>query len=112
MNSTQACIPPCARRCADVREAGIQPPRRANALHHSRRDFVANADRRRRVLDRDSIWLTEKGDDGATSLYPLNGFRPAPRRDETLRRYLLGAYGGRPRIQPGALAREVEEALA
>ncbi|HEX5301753.1 MAG TPA: ATP-binding protein [Streptosporangiaceae bacterium] len=66
-----------------------------------------------RVLDRDSIWLTEKGDSGATSLYPLNGFRPAPRRDDNLeRRYLLGAYGGRPRIQPGALSREVKEALA
>jgi hypothetical protein len=28
-----------------------------------------------RVLDRDSIWLTEKDDDGATSLYPLNSHR-------------------------------------
>ena len=66
-----------------------------------------------RVLDRDSIWLTEKDKQGATNLYPLNGFRPAPRKDDNLeRRYLLGAYGGRPFIAPGALAREVEEALA
>lgn len=66
-----------------------------------------------RVLDRDSIWLTEKDDEGATKLYPLHGFRPAPRPDENLlRRYLLGSYGGRPDITPGALAREVEEALA
>ncbi len=66
-----------------------------------------------RVLDRDSIWLTEKDKQGATSLYPLNGFRPAPRKDDNLeRRYLLGAYGGRPDITPGALAREVEEAPA
>jgi AAA domain, putative AbiEii toxin, Type IV TA system len=66
-----------------------------------------------RVLDRDSIWLTEKDDEGATRLYPLNSFRPAPRPDENmLRRYLLGSYGGRPDISPGALAREVEEALA
>lgn len=66
-----------------------------------------------RVLDRDSIWLTEKDDEGATRLYPLNSFRPAPRPDENvLRRYLLGSYGGRPDITPGALAREVEEALA
>jgi ABC-type ATPase involved in cell division len=66
-----------------------------------------------RVLDRDSIWLTEKDKQGATSLYPLNGFRPAPRKDDNLeRRYLLGTYGGRPDIAPGALAREVEEALA
>lgn len=66
-----------------------------------------------RVLDRDSIWLTEKDDGGATRLYPLNSFRPAPRPDENvLRRYLLGSYGGRPDITPGALAREVEETLA
>lgn len=66
-----------------------------------------------RVLDRDSIWLTEKDDEGATRFYPLNGFRPAPRPDENvLRRYLLGSYGGKPDITPGALAREVEEALA
>lgn len=64
------------------------------------------------ILDRDSIWLTEKNDDGGTSLYPLNSFRPPPRKDDNLqRRYLLGTYGGRPRIAPGALAREVAEAL-
>lgn len=66
-----------------------------------------------RVLDRDSIWLTEKDSAGATRLYPLNSFHPAPRKDENLlRRYMLGSYGGRPNIAPGALAREVEEALA
>jgi hypothetical protein len=65
-----------------------------------------------RVLDRDSIWLTEKDDGGGTSLYPLSGFSPAPRKDDNLlRRYLLGAYGGRPRIAPGALAREAAEEL-
>lgn len=66
-----------------------------------------------RVLDRDSIWLTEKDSAGATKLYPLNSFHPVPRKDENLlRRYMLGSYGGRPNIAPGALAREVEEALA
>lgn len=66
-----------------------------------------------RVLDRDSIWLAEKDEEGASRFYPLNGFHPAPRPDENvLRRYLLGSYGGRPDISPGALAREVEEALA
>ncbi len=66
-----------------------------------------------RVLDRDSIWLTEKNAEGATRLYPLNSFHPAPRKDDNvLRRYLLGSYGGTPNIAPGALAREVEEAIA
>jgi AAA15 family ATPase/GTPase len=66
-----------------------------------------------RVLDRDSIWLTEKDSEGATKLYPLNSFHPAPRKDENLlRKYMLGSYGGRPNIAPGALAREVEESLS
>jgi hypothetical protein len=66
-----------------------------------------------RVLDRDSIWLTEKDGDGATRLYPLNSFHPAPRKDENLlRRYMLGSYGGRPNIAPGALAREIAEAIS
>lgn len=66
-----------------------------------------------RILDRDSVWLTEKNRAGATEMYPLTGFRPSPRKDDNLfRRYLLGAYGGKPRIGPGSLAREVEEALA
>jgi hypothetical protein len=42
----------------------------------------------------------------------MNSFRPAPRKDENLlRKYMLGSYGGRPNIAPGALAREVEEAI-
>ncbi|MBO0803549.1 MAG: ATP-binding protein [Nocardiopsaceae bacterium] len=66
-----------------------------------------------RVLDRDSIWLAEKDDGGATSIYPLTSFRPPPRPDENLfRKYLLGKYGGLPHVYPGHLAREVEETLA
>ncbi len=66
-----------------------------------------------RVLDRDAVWLTEKKSGGFTELYPLKSFRPPPRKDDNLfRRYLLGAYGGTPRIGPGELAREIEEALA
>jgi len=65
-----------------------------------------------RVLDRDTIWLTEKHADGATELYPLASFRPPPRKDTNLERgYLLGRYGAGPRMTPGELAREVEVAL-
>ncbi|MFD2419356.1 AAA family ATPase [Amycolatopsis pigmentata] len=65
------------------------------------------------VLGRDVVWFTEKGADGATGLYPLASLRPLPRKDENLERgYLLGRYGGTPRVVPGELARAVEEALA
>ena len=50
-----------------------------------------------RILDRDSIWLTEKNSDGSTSLYPLTSFNPPPRPDDNIfRKYLLGKYGGLP----------------
>lgn len=63
-----------------------------------------------RVLDRDTVWLTEKDAEGATELYPLTSLRPPPRKDDNLfRKYLLGSYGGVPRVSSGAVAREVEE---
>ena len=66
-----------------------------------------------RILDRDSIWLTEKDSDGSTSLYPLTSFHPPPRPDDNIfRKYLLGKYGGLPRVFPGHLARVVEETMA
>jgi hypothetical protein len=65
-----------------------------------------------RILDRDSIWLTEKDGQGGTSVYPLSSFRPPPRPDDNIfHKYLLGKYGGLPRVYPGHLAREVEDAL-
>jgi hypothetical protein len=64
-----------------------------------------------RVLDRDTVWLTEKDAGGATELYPLTSFRPPPRKEDNLfRKYLLGKYGGTPRLSSGELAREVEVA--
>ncbi|GAA0432682.1 hypothetical protein Aca07nite_19920 [Actinoplanes capillaceus] len=46
-------------------------------------------------LRRDEVWITEKGKDGATRLYPLTEFRP--RKAENLERgYLQGRYGGVP----------------
>lgn len=46
-------------------------------------------------LRRDEIWLTEKGEDGGTSLYPLSAC--SPRNDESLMGgYLVGRYGGVP----------------
>jgi AAA15 family ATPase/GTPase len=48
-------------------------------------------------LRRDEVWLTEKGRDGGTRLYPLTDFRP--RKAENLERgYLQGRYGGVPYV--------------
>ncbi len=66
-----------------------------------------------RTLDRDAIWLTEKTSDGATDLYPLTSFDPPPRKDDNIfRKYLLGTYGGTPRVSSGEVAQALEEALA
>jgi len=49
------------------------------------------------ILPRDSVWFVEKDRRGATSLYPLSGFKP--RKDEnTERRYLAGLYGAVPEL--------------
>lgn len=65
-----------------------------------------------RVLARDTIWLTEKRPDGATELFPLISLSPRPRKEDNLfRKYLLGQYGGVPRVSSGVVAREAEELL-
>ena len=47
------------------------------------------------ALRRDQVWLTEKGNDGATVLYPLTDYKP--RKAENLERgYLQGRYGAIP----------------
>lgn len=50
-----------------------------------------------RVLDHDTVWLTEKDAEGATELYPLTSISPPPRKEDNhFRKYLLGKYGGVP----------------
>jgi hypothetical protein len=50
------------------------------------------------ILRRDQIWFTEKGDDGATRLFPLTDFRA--RKYENLERgYLQGRYGAVPSVR-------------
>jgi predicted ATPase len=51
------------------------------------------------LLRRDQIWLTEKNDEGATTLYPLADYKP--RKAENLERgYLQGRYGAIPFLGP------------
>ncbi len=47
------------------------------------------------VLRRDQVWLTEKNEEGATTLYPLTDFKP--RKGENVERgYLQGRFGAIP----------------
>jgi uncharacterized protein len=58
------------------------------------------------LLRRDQIWFTEKGDDGATRLFPLTDFRT--RKHENLERgYLQGRYGAVPSVGAPGLGRVV-----
>ncbi len=58
-----------------------------------------------KVLDRGTLWLTEKRFDGATEVYPLTSVSPPPRREDNLfRKYLLGQYGGVPHMAYGTLS--------
>ncbi|HTU23958.1 MAG TPA: ATP-binding protein, partial [Pirellulales bacterium] len=56
-------------------------------------------------LRRDQIWLTEKGKDGGSRLYPLTDYKP--RKHENLERgYLQGRYGSAPFLgDMGSIAR-------
>jgi predicted ATPase len=56
------------------------------------------------VLDRDEVWFVEKGQDGASQLYPLTDFKPR-REDNLERRYLAGQYGAVPQVYEELFAR-------
>jgi uncharacterized protein len=49
------------------------------------------------VLDRDEVWFVEKGEEGASVLYPLTDFKPRA-EDNLERRYLAGRYGAVPEL--------------
>jgi uncharacterized protein len=50
------------------------------------------------IIRRDQIWFTEKGDDGATRLFPLTDFR-ARKYENIERGYLQGRYGAVPAVR-------------
>lgn len=49
----------------------------------------------REVLTEDEIWLTEKGRDGTTVLFPMSGYESSSEENRD-RRYLVGRYGAVP----------------
>ena len=60
-------------------------------------------------LDAKNIWFTEKGKDGATSLYSLVDF-PHPKDANFEKRYLAGRYGAVPRTAPSVFSMLVDTA--
>ena len=60
------------------------------------------------MLRRDQIWFTEKGQDGASQLYPLTDFKP--RKQENLENgYLQGRYGAIPFLNAGWVLKDSNE---
>ena len=58
-------------------------------------------------LEPEQIWLTEKGNDGASELYPLADF-PRHKGANVAKRYLSGRYGGVPSLAPSFLGRVLD----
>ena len=57
------------------------------------------------LMRRDQIWFTEKGDDGATRLFPLTDYRA--RKSENIERgYLQGRYGAVPSLRTPEVLRK------
>jgi len=78
-------------------------PRNAQLIFNTHDTNLLDTD----ILRRDQIWFTEKGDDGATRLFPLTDFRA--RKYENLRRgYLQGRYGAVPAVGTPDLRRAAE----
>jgi hypothetical protein len=60
-----------------------------------------------RLIGRDQVWFTEKGEDGSTRLYPLSDL--SPRKEEAVgRRYLAGRYGATPILSSREFAATAE----
>jgi hypothetical protein len=70
-------------------------PRRAQLIFNSHDAWLLGDGTHDRLLGRDQVWLSEKGGDGCSRLYPL--IDHTPRKNEALSsRYLDGRYGGTP----------------
>jgi len=80
-------------------------PRQAQLVFNSHDMTILGDSAADRLIGRDQIWFTEKGDDGSTRLYSLADLEP--RKSEAIgRRYLAGRYGATPNLS----SREFEAA--
>ena len=81
-------------------------PRRAQLVFNSHDPTLLGDSVGDRLLGRDQIWFTEKGNDGSTNVYPLVDLEP--RKHEAIgKRYLEGRYGATPILSPQEFAAAV-----
>ncbi len=66
--------------------------------------------RGREVLSEDEIWLTEKRNDGSTSLYPMSSYESSGEENRD-RRYLVGRYGAVPFVDESLLVQALRPRL-
>lgn len=57
----------------------------------------------RQLLDSGEVWLCEKNDDGVSELFSLADFTTTRKGTNKQRRYLVGAFGGIPRVDTVAI---------
>jgi AAA15 family ATPase/GTPase len=58
----------------------------------------------RQVLRTDEMWVMERNSEGATDLYSLGDYKGIEREKDIHKSYLLGRYGGIPRLVNGGLS--------
>ncbi len=61
------------------------------------------------LLDSGEVWLCEKDDQGCSELFSLSDFRSIRKPTNKQRRYLVGAFGGIPRVDTGPIRRVLTE---
>ena len=89
--------PSLVRQLIRLFQDPISNPRRAQLVFNSHDMTILGDSASDRLIGRDQIWFTEKGDDGSTSLYSLADLEP--RKSEAIgRRYLAGHYGATPNL--------------
>jgi len=71
-------------------------PRNAQLVFTTHETSILNQE----VFRRDQIWFCEKGEDQATTLYPLTDFSPRKGRENLELAYLSGRYGALPYVRP------------
>lgn len=81
-------------------------PRGAQLVFTSHDPTVLSTPSGGRLLEPGQVWLTEKGKDGATDLYPLTAASPGEEED-LMRSYLTGAFGAVPSLMEGQVARRL-----
>ncbi|MBA8925696.1 hypothetical protein BC739_002895 [Kutzneria viridogrisea] len=70
-------------------------PRRAQLIFSTHDTSLLGTMLGEEVLARDQVWFMEKGQNGASNLFPLTDFHPR-KGENTERRYLGGSYGAVP----------------